>query len=89
MSRHGSSPDECDTSQHGSSPDESVTGLEVVGLHCMYKKNWKLRVGDFWDFSGRNLRVVVGYFIALSSIVRWRENTRTCHVRAYKQGECQ
>ena len=28
----------------------------------------------------------MGHFIALSSIVGWRENTRTCHVRAYKQG---
>jgi len=33
-------------SRYGSSLDESVTGLEVVGLHCMHK-NWKLRVGDF------------------------------------------
>ena len=24
-----------------------MTGLEVVGLHCMHKKNWKLRVRDF------------------------------------------
>jgi len=38
---------ECDVSRHGSSLDESATGLEVVGLHCRHKKNWKLRVGDF------------------------------------------
>ena len=31
-----------------------MTGLEVVGLHCMHKKNWKLSqgfLGSLWEES--------------------------------------
>ena len=77
-------------SRNGFSLDESVTGLEVVGLHCIAQKELE---AESWGFLGSLWEESEGcrgtLYIALSSIVGWKENTMTCHVKAYKEGECQ